>query len=238
MCDLMGDIAKEGIEKGRKNAQQGYAFRGIEDVYNTLCGLLAKHRLTLVPHKLLSLERAARETKSGGTLYVTYITVQWKITSAVDGSCEYAESLGEGMDSADKSGNKSMSAAYKYAAVQVFCIPTEGTDDGDATTPEPSRPRAPQSPPPQQQQRASAPQQRAQNYEVVWRLFSTSSVVGQPLKNIPAEKLAGYIARLEKTLKDKDPEIAETASHYYRAALAEHDRRAQLEGSKSGAASA
>ena len=38
------------------------------------------------------------------------------------------------MDSADKATNKAMSAAYKYAAMMVFCIPTEGDDDADAVT--------------------------------------------------------------------------------------------------------
>jgi hypothetical protein len=37
------------------------------------------------------------------------------------------------MDSADKSSNKAQSAAYKYAAMQVFCIPTEGDNDADAS---------------------------------------------------------------------------------------------------------
>src|SRR5690606_19364534 len=41
---------------------------------------------------------------------------------------------GEAMDSADKATNKAMSAAYKYAAFQTFCIPTEGDNDADATT--------------------------------------------------------------------------------------------------------
>ena len=41
---------------------------------------------------------------------------------------------GEAMDSADKATNKAMSAAYKYAAIQAFCIPTEGDNDADATT--------------------------------------------------------------------------------------------------------
>lgn len=38
------------------------------------------------------------------------------------------------MDSGDKATNKAMSAAYKYAAFQAFCIPTEGDNDADATT--------------------------------------------------------------------------------------------------------
>jgi hypothetical protein len=31
-----------------------------------------------------------------------------------------------------------MSAAYKYCAMQTFCIPTEGIEDADATTPQPA----------------------------------------------------------------------------------------------------
>jgi hypothetical protein len=38
------------------------------------------------------------------------------------------------MDSADKATNKAMSAAYKYAAMQAFCIPTSGDNDADATS--------------------------------------------------------------------------------------------------------
>lgn len=271
----MSDLAKEGIEKGRRNEQQGYKFRGIEDVYNALCGLLAKHQLTMLPHELLNVSRDTRETAKGGVLYVTYITVRWKFTSAVDGSCDYAVSLGEAMDSADKSSNKSMSAAYKYAAVQCFCIPTEGEDDADSTTPEPSRPRTP---PPQQRgvTRVDAGFERGQSarsaegqsttqgnterrgtsaqdtrtqtdsgssrstepqrghYQRVWPLYSNSSVVGKPLSEVPTEKLTSYIARLEKSLKDKDPEIVVSAQHYYKAALAEYDKRDKSEAPKSG----
>ena len=35
------------------------------------------------------------------------------------------------MDSGDKATNKAMSAAYKYAMFQTFCIPVEGTPDAD-----------------------------------------------------------------------------------------------------------
>jgi hypothetical protein len=40
------------------------------------------------------------------------------------------------MDSADKATNKAMSAAYKYACLQTFCIPTEGDNDADSHHPE------------------------------------------------------------------------------------------------------
>ena len=42
--------------------------------------------------------------------------------------------IGEAMDRSDKATNKAMSAAYKYACFQTFCIPTEGDNDADFTT--------------------------------------------------------------------------------------------------------
>jgi hypothetical protein len=38
------------------------------------------------------------------------------------------------MDSGDKATNKAMSAAYKYAAMQAFSIPTEGDNDTENHT--------------------------------------------------------------------------------------------------------
>jgi hypothetical protein len=49
---------------------------------------------------------------------------------ADDGSSVSVTTIGEGMDSGDKSSNKAMSAALKYALVQMFCIPT--ADDKDS----------------------------------------------------------------------------------------------------------
>jgi hypothetical protein len=42
--------------------------------------------------------------------------------------------IGEAMDSGDKSANKAMSAAQKYALLQVFCIPTEEPKDTENET--------------------------------------------------------------------------------------------------------
>jgi hypothetical protein len=45
--------------------------------------------------------------------------------------------IGEAMDSGDKSSNKAMSVAHKYAFLQVFAIPTEEQKDPDGETHEP-----------------------------------------------------------------------------------------------------
>lgn len=133
ICNVMHDIGQTGISKDRRNTQQGYSFRGIDDVYNELNGLLSKHRLVIIPTVVLR-EQVERVTAKGGTIFYTILTVDFKIISAEDGSFEMARTIGEAMDSADKSSNKAQSAAYKYAAMMVFCIPTEGDNDADKTT--------------------------------------------------------------------------------------------------------
>lgn len=129
---VMAHVAKDGIGKDRKNTQQGYKFRGIDDVYNTLCGVLAENKLMMLPY-VQNMQREERQTKGGGVLNYTILTIDFKLVSAVDGSHDIVRMIGEAMDSADKSSNKAQSAALKYAALQVFMIPTEGDNDADAS---------------------------------------------------------------------------------------------------------
>lgn len=133
ICAVMTDIGRDGIAKGRKNQQQGYQFRGIDDVYNELNGLLAKHKLIMTP-RILSRDVVERQSSKGGALFYVTVEAEFDFISAEDGSKHSVRTFGEAMDSADKATNKAMSAAYKYAAMMVFCIPTEGDNDADAVT--------------------------------------------------------------------------------------------------------
>lgn len=130
---IQGELAKIGISKDRKNAQQGYAFRGIDDVYGALAPLLAQHGLVALPHYT---ERTCTErvTPKGGVLFYVTLKGTFELVSTEDGSKTTCEVYGEAMDSADKATNKAMSAAYKYMCLQTFCVPTEGDNDADATT--------------------------------------------------------------------------------------------------------
>lgn len=130
---ITGELAKVGIAKGRKNSQQGYAFRGIDDVYSALSGLLASHKLCVIP-RVLGRTVTERETQKGGVLFYAVVDVEFDLVSAEDGSKHTARTCGEAMDSGDKATNKAMSAAYKYFALQTFCIPTEGDNDADSQT--------------------------------------------------------------------------------------------------------
>lgn len=131
---VSAEIAQTGISKNRTNQQQNYKFRGIDDVYNTLAPILAKHKLVILP-RILRRECTERTTAKGGVLFYVVVEAEFDFVAAVDGSRHTVRTYGEAMDSADKATNKAMSAAYKYAAFQTFCIPTEGDNDADATTP-------------------------------------------------------------------------------------------------------
>lgn len=130
---VMADLSIEGIAKTGRNQQQGYNFRGIDAVYNALSPILAKNGLLMLP-RILSRDVAERQTKSGGALFYVTVEAEFDLVSAEDGSVHTIRTFGEAMDSADKATNKAMSAAYKYAAMQAFAIPTEGDNDADATT--------------------------------------------------------------------------------------------------------
>ena len=123
-------MAADGITKGRKNQQQGYAFRGIDDVLNALSPILAEVGLCILP-RMMSRECVERQTKSGGALFYVTVEAEFDFVAMEDGSKHTVKTYGEAMDSADKATNKSMSAAYKYAAILAFAIPTEGDNDAD-----------------------------------------------------------------------------------------------------------
>jgi hypothetical protein len=130
---VQADIAGEGIAKDRKNQQQGYNFRGIDDMYNALSPLFAKHALLVFP-RMLQRDTTERTTKAGGALFYTVVVCEFDFVAVADGSQRTVRMGGEAMDSADKSTNKALSAALKYTLMQTFLIPTEGDNDADATT--------------------------------------------------------------------------------------------------------
>lgn len=130
---VMADLAKEGIAKDRSNQQQGYKFRGIDDVYNALSPVLSRHNLCMLP-RILTREVTERQTQKGNALFYVTVEAEFDLISSQDGSKHTVRTFGEAMDSADKATNKAMSAAYKYAAMQTFAIPTEGDNDADTTT--------------------------------------------------------------------------------------------------------
>lgn len=128
ISNVMADIGAVG--KNKRNTQQNFMFRGIDDVMNALAPALVKNKVFIVP-EVTQEERTERTTAKGGVLFYTRLHVTYHFYT-VDGSEIQAKVIGEAMDSGDKATNKAMSIAYKYAAFQVFNIPTEEMQDPDA----------------------------------------------------------------------------------------------------------
>jgi hypothetical protein len=93
--------------------------------------LLAKHGLCILP-RVTSRECVERTNAKGTALFYVTVAVDFDFVCAEDQSRHTVTTYGEAMDSGDKATNKAMSAAYKYACMQAFSIPTEGDNDNDA----------------------------------------------------------------------------------------------------------
>lgn len=182
---VSGELAQHGISKARKNQAQGYNFRGIDDVYNALAPVMARHGLVILP-RVTSRTCEERAGRSGGSLFYVTVEVAFDFVSSHDGSKHTVVTFGEAMDSGDKATNKAMSAAYKYAAFQALCIPTEGDNDADAHTHEVAAKR------PQAAPRPAALANEGQ----LKKLWATArEAVGEGA----ADELKGHVAQLGLT---------------------------------------
>ena len=134
IIEVMADI--NAIGKDRRNQQQGFQFRGIDDVMNELHSSLAKCGVFVLP-KVLEETRTTGKTSRGGDMFYTRLKINFGFY-AEDGSHVDAVVIGEAMDTGDKASNKALSIGLKYAMLQVFCRPTEDEKDPDAVSPQPA----------------------------------------------------------------------------------------------------
>ena len=132
----MTSILKEtkAITKSEKNQQQGFKFRGIDNVMNDLHELFAKNDVFIL-QEVQDFTVDDRPTAKGGTLFYTRAKIKFRYMTT-DGSFVETVNVGEAMDSGDKGMNKAMSIALKYSLLQMFLIPTEEPKDPDRDTPE------------------------------------------------------------------------------------------------------
>lgn len=125
------------VAKGEFNTYDKYKFRGIDAVMNALGPAMRQNGIFCTPHVLSHIQEA-RDSRKGEKLMYTIVHVEYTFY-ADDGSSVKADVYGEAMDRSDKSTNKAMSAAFKYALFQTFCIPTEDFIDTEIESPEPDQ---------------------------------------------------------------------------------------------------
>jgi hypothetical protein len=128
---VIADVGTVG--KNTRNKEQGYVYRSADAICEELHQALGKHKVfcTCQIHSRDVTEKTAR---SGSILTCVSLKCTY-IFWGEDGSSVSTDSWGESMDSGDKATNKAMTAAYKYALIQTFCL--MGAGDADADSPEP-----------------------------------------------------------------------------------------------------
>lgn len=131
ITNVMKDIG--AVSKDSTNGVDGYRYRGIDAVMNALSPALIKNGVVVIP-QVLEMKREERVKKDGSGLIYSVVKVKYTFY-AEDGSFVDTVVIGEGMDESDKSMNKAMSAAYKYACFQTFCIPTDEMIDSETDSP-------------------------------------------------------------------------------------------------------
>ena len=136
ICGVMADVGV--VKKNKKNTQQNFMYRGIDDVMTALNPAMVKNKVFAVP-EVTEEVREERKTQKGGLLFYSRLKITYRFYTT-DGSYVEAKVIGEAMDSGDKATNKAMSIAYKYACFQVFSIPTEDIVEPDGDTPDPVEP--------------------------------------------------------------------------------------------------
>lgn len=132
ISNVMKDVGVVG--KNDKNDFDHYKFRGIDAVMNALNPAMIKNNVFVTP-TVLEAKREERVGNKGTNMMYSILTVKYTFYTT-DGSSLDCVVIGEAMDRSDKSTNKAMSAAFKYACFQTFCIPTEEMQDADAEIPE------------------------------------------------------------------------------------------------------
>jgi hypothetical protein len=223
MVSILREVG--AVEKGRKNEQQNYKFRGIDDIYNEVHPLFAKHGVFNVP-EVLEQTRSERPTGKGGVLTYSVLRVKIKFMCE-DESCLDVTVVGEGMDSGDKASNKAMTAAMKNAVINMLTLPTADEKDSENDSPEPA--------PRQQHMRtasdlppATAPAPADPDKQALIKILKTCDC--QPKPATDALDVCRYVASLcEQPLPGSMDEVwsrsSEFCTNITNKILAIHDQR-------------
>jgi len=164
IAKVMADVGPVG--KDRENTFHKYKFRGIDDVYNALHPALVKHGVFCAP-EVINVQAENGTNDKGKASKHILLTIRHTFYAASDGSSLPVTTIGEGVDSGDKAANKAMSAAYKYALFELFCIPTKELKDSENESPA-------HDPQPQ----ADSPTLEGIQYNVTWKLKDVQSPLG------------------------------------------------------------
>ena len=130
MAKIQAGIHAVGVGKVRKNVEQRFNFRGIDDALNAFAPLLTDAGVFVLP-AYSDLAVTARQTKSGGTTYNCTVSARFAFTATDGSQVTVGPFYAEANDTQDKAISKATSVAYRNALFLTFCVPHEPAIGGD-----------------------------------------------------------------------------------------------------------
>jgi ERF superfamily len=219
LAAVMQEESVQAIAKGRRNKDQGFKYRGIDEVMNAVGPAFRKHGVVCVPVEA-GYDAEHYTTKKQTAMKNVTVRVAFRFFGPA-GDYIDAMTLGEAADSGDKAVSKAHSVAFRTLLLEALCIPT-GDEDPDATAHERADRRVDTA------GRATVPKSWAEleqlvkgcdNPEEAWALFqafvragsvnlygkSESSELDQGQKDIVWQKALGAAVWLAENVEHEGP---------------------------------
>lgn len=144
VCRVMEQVSY--VQKDKQMTGGGsYRYVSVEAVIDKLRPEMIRQQLAMFPVSVQPLTVESFEGRNGGRQNRTQVIYTFELRHAGSGESQVITTIGEAIDVGDKSSNKCMTAARKYALILAFNIET-GNDPDDT--------------PSHEQERAAPPQQR------------------------------------------------------------------------------
>jgi hypothetical protein len=127
---VMGEV---GYVKKERNARLDYTFAGEAALIAALRPAMVEHGIYCHVLEMRDVQREVYTTKGGTPMVNIRLIAIVRFAHAPSGTWVDTQAVGEGSDAGDKSANKAMTGAYKYALRQTFCIETGDDPDKEGS---------------------------------------------------------------------------------------------------------
>lgn len=123
-----GGISKDKTAPAKAG---GFAFRGVDDLYNYLGPQVASFGLVMKSFKVTDHKVNFVNSKNGQKLHWV-VVVKWTFGCTQDDSKAKYVTVGEAMDVGDKGLNKAITSAFKNLVFPLFVIPVQTNQDSES----------------------------------------------------------------------------------------------------------
>lgn len=127
----------------KKSAGLTYTFAGETTILDMVRDSMVKHGIVMYPAGVRDLRLETYTTTKGNSMNRVVGIFSFIFAHAPSGTTMQVETLGEGADSGDKSANKAMTGAKKYALLQSLLLRAGDDPDEVPSSEQERRPAAP-----------------------------------------------------------------------------------------------